>query len=143
MRKNIEKLIASGITAHTVAAETGLPRNTVYRIFTGETKLSNVKFGTIEILNQYHLKEMEKMENIKQIIEGIENGTVEVENEESYEDINGAEYVSHFVEDHEDLEVLFEKREDANEVDPNELDDVYNYNKVVAYRINGGNIDWV
>lgn len=63
MRKNIEQLIKSGITAHTVAAETGLPRNTVYRIFTGETKLSNVKFGTIEILNKYW--EENKMINVK------------------------------------------------------------------------------
>lgn len=61
MRKNIEQLIKSGITAHTVAAETGLPRNTVYRIFTKETKLDNVKFATVETLNNYYLKEMEKM----------------------------------------------------------------------------------
>ena len=53
MRKNVESLINSSITAHQVAADTGLPRNTVYRIFTGETILSNVKFGTIEILNNY------------------------------------------------------------------------------------------
>ena len=68
MRKNVESLINSSITAHQVAADTGLPRNTVYRIFTGETELSNVKFGTVEILNNYW--EMNGMkEQIKQAID--------------------------------------------------------------------------
>lgn len=71
MRNNILKLIKSGITAHQVAADTGLPRNTVYRIFSGETKLDNVKFSTTEILNKYYIEEVWIKMNIESLDQAI------------------------------------------------------------------------
>src|SRR5699024_4817592 len=62
MRDNIIKLINSGITAYTVANESGLPRNTVYRIFTGEAKLDNVSLKNAEALNEYFLNNKEEIE---------------------------------------------------------------------------------
>lgn len=56
MRKNIELLISSGITAYQVAKDTQLPRNTAYRIFNGEASLDNVSLKNAEILNDYYLK---------------------------------------------------------------------------------------
>ena len=103
MRKNVESLINSSITAHQVAADTGLPRNTVYRIFTGETELSNVKFGTIEKLNKYWKGLVEEMENIKKIIAGVENGEIELESldpkyyEEEYIDAPNSIWIVHTV----------------------------------------------
>lgn len=72
MRNNINKLISSGITAHTVAVDTGLPRNTVYRIFSGETDLNNVKFSTMEELNKYYLEEVWVDMNIESLDKAIE-----------------------------------------------------------------------
>ncbi len=71
MRNNIMKLVKSGVTAHQVAVDTGLPRNTVYRIFSGETKLDNVKFSTTEILNKYYIEEVWIKMNIESLEQAI------------------------------------------------------------------------
>lgn len=81
MRKNIIKLINSGITAHRVSNETELPRNTAYRIFSGEAKLDNVSLRNAEILNEFYLKNKEEI-GMKNIINEIrENYKVDGENE--------------------------------------------------------------
>lgn len=54
LRENIEKLIKSGVTAHTVSLNTGIPRNTVYRIFSGEASLDNITLKNAELLNKYY-----------------------------------------------------------------------------------------
>lgn len=61
MRDNIIKLINSGITAHKVAKETGLPRNTVYRIFRGEAELDNITLKNAEVLSDYFIKNEETL----------------------------------------------------------------------------------
>lgn len=143
----IKKVLEHGengiITPYRIAKEVGFSNATpVHKYIKGE---SDIKKMSLEFAAGFEklYEEMEKMENIKQIIEGIEAGKIEVDNEADYEDINGVEYIAHYVDGHEDLEVLFEKREDANEIDPNELDDVFNYDVVAAYRIDGGDINWV
>lgn len=53
MRKNIEALITSDFNANQVANETGLPRNTVYRIFSREANLDNITLKNAEILSAF------------------------------------------------------------------------------------------
>lgn len=67
MRKNIEKLIKSGITAYRVSKDTEMPLNTATRIFSGQTRLDNITLRNAEILNDYYLSlvdtyEVEKMQ---------------------------------------------------------------------------------
>lgn len=163
MRNNIVNLINSGITAHTVAVDTGLPRNTVYRIFSGETELSNVKFGTMEVLNEYY---SDKFGYVGKVIEDIERGRIEVTNrdpdfyEMDYVDGPSSEFIIHAVEGHEELEVFFAERDfvqelkrkiydgetedlDHDEMELNEYDERFDYDAVVAYRIDGEKINWV
>lgn len=163
MRDNIISLIKSGITAHTVAVDTGLPRNSVYRIFSGETKIENVKFGTIEALNDYYL---DKLGYIFKVIEGIEEGSVELTNDEpnfhekEYVDGPSSEFIIHTVEGYDELEVFFAERDfvqeikqkiydddaeglDHDEMELNEYADRFNYDEVVAYRVDGGKINWI
>ncbi len=70
MRKNIESLINSGITAHQVASDTGIPRNTAYRIFSGEANIDNITLKNAEILSNY----WEEIKMTKQIEQAIEYG---------------------------------------------------------------------
>lgn len=53
LRKNIESLIASGISAYSVAKATGMPNSTVVRIFRGEAKLDNITLKNAELLSSY------------------------------------------------------------------------------------------
>lgn len=53
IRKNIESLIASGLTAHTVAKETGISRNAVYKLFNGESSIDNITLVNAEKLSSY------------------------------------------------------------------------------------------
>lgn len=139
----IKAVLKSDLTPYRIAKEVGLSNATpVHKYIDGRSDIENMSLEFAAGFEKLY-EEMEKMENIKQIIEGIEAGKIEVDNEATYEDVNGVEYIAHYVDGHEDLEVLFEKREDANEEDPNELDDVFNYDKVVAYRVDGGSIEWV
>lgn len=107
------------------------------------------------------------MKNIKQIIENIEAGKVELENlDPSYHEneyIDGASdhYIAHTVEGHEELEVYFEEHEYIKEVRNdiyengkdefeafdelviNEYADQYDYDNVVAIRVDGQGIKWI
>lgn len=163
MRNNIVNLINSGVTAHTVAADTGLPRNTVYRIFSGEAKIDNISLKNAEVLNGYYL---DKFGHIFKIIEGIEKGTVELNNddpdfyEKEYEGGPSSEFIVHTIEGREELEVFFAERDfvkeirqkiydgdtddlEHEEMELNEYDERFDYDKVVAYRIDGGEINWI
>ena len=53
IRRNIESLIASGLTAHTVAKETGISRNAVYKLFNGESSIDNITLANAEKLSSY------------------------------------------------------------------------------------------
>lgn len=163
MRNNIVNLINSGVTAHTVAADTGLPRNTVYRIFSGEAKIDNISLKNAEVLNGYYL---DKFGHILKAIEGIEKGNVELTSddpdfyEKEYVDGPSNEFIVHTIEGHDDLEVFFAERDfvkkikqqiydgdtdDLNhdEMELNEYADRFNYDEVVAYRVDGGEINWI
>ena len=88
--------------------------------------------------------EMDKMKNVNLIIEGLNKGAIQTNNEEAeYVHLNGSRYISHGVENHEGVEVFYGQREDINEVNPNELADIYDYNEVAAYRLNGHPIVWL
>lgn len=54
MRTNIIKLIESGIPALQVSKVTGIPQNTVYRIFKGEASLDNITLKNAELLNKFY-----------------------------------------------------------------------------------------
>lgn len=54
MRKNIESLLASEISYYRVAKETGIPENTVRRLFTGESSIDNIRFSLAEKLSAYY-----------------------------------------------------------------------------------------
>lgn len=63
IRKNIESLIASGLTAHTVAKETGISRNAVYKLFNGESSIDNITLANAEKLSSYWEElDLEKIE---------------------------------------------------------------------------------
>lgn len=53
LRSNIEALIGSGVSAYSVSKATGIPNNTVVRIFRGEAKLDNITLRNAEILSNY------------------------------------------------------------------------------------------
>lgn len=53
MRKNIELLIKSGITAYKVSKETGLSRNPIERLFRGDSTIDNLTLKSAEILSNY------------------------------------------------------------------------------------------
>lgn len=53
MRKNIEQLINSGLSAYKVSKETGIPNNTVVRIFKGEASIDNITLKNAEKLSNY------------------------------------------------------------------------------------------
>ena len=79
MRKNIEKLINSGISPLRVSKATGIPQNTCYRIFNGEASLDNITLRNAELLNNYY----EEMGTMKKV-------TIEKRN--NYDHIVGEEY---------------------------------------------------
>ncbi len=54
MRKNIIKLIESSVPALQVSKATGIPQNTVYRIFKGEASLDNITLKNAELLNKFY-----------------------------------------------------------------------------------------
>ncbi|WP_332651629.1 hypothetical protein [Lysinibacillus sp. 54212] len=72
MRKNIEALINSGLSAYRVSKDTGIPNNTVVRIFSGEAKVDNITLKNAEILSGY----WEGLDFVKDMgiigIEGVE-----------------------------------------------------------------------
>lgn len=88
MRKNIESLIKSSISAYRVAKDTGLPRSPITRLFTSESKIDNVTLKNAEILSKYweELKmiKIEKKNNHEHII------GEEFEREYTVEELEGA-----------------------------------------------------
>lgn len=167
----IEHLLnGSGITLYRIGKDTGINDNTLRRYTTGTAKVENMSLVNGIKLYNYYLKEMEEMENIKsikRIIEEIENGTIELENldpnyhEMEYIDGASDHYIIHEVEGQEGLEVFFAEHDHVKEVRDdvyengkdeveefekltiNEYADQYDYDEVVAYRYDGGEINWI
>lgn len=56
LRKNIEKLLQSNVTAYRISKDTNIPLNSVTRLIKGETELDNITLKNAEILSKYYLK---------------------------------------------------------------------------------------
>lgn len=170
MKENIEKLLKSKMVSnYTISKITGIAQSTISGYVTGTNKIGNMKLDHAILLNEYYTKnwkeKVEEMENIKEIIGNIENGKVDLVQdfeiyEREYMDAATEKHIVHYVEGEEDLEVFFAEREhfkvlndaiyngeaDESAYDDlvnNELSDQYDYDKVVAYRVEDGQIEWV
>lgn len=143
MRQGIQWVLDNK-SSYEVAKDLGINNRTINRYQNGTSEISKMTFETAEKLYNYYLEEMDKMKDINLIIEGLNQGAVQTNEEDpQYEDINGEEYVIHGVEIYDDMEVFYGKRDDANEIDPNDLDDIYDYDKVAAYRVDNYSIVWL
>ncbi|BDH62099.1 hypothetical protein MTP04_22290 [Lysinibacillus sp. PLM2] len=69
MRENILKLMESDISVYRIAKETGVPENTVRRLWNGEAQLDNIRFSLAEKLNKYYV-EVVKMNTV--VLDGKE-----------------------------------------------------------------------
>lgn len=143
MRDNIIKLINSGITAYTVANESGLPRNTVYRIFTGEAKLDNVSLKNAEALNEYFLENKEEINMsyaLKQIKEIALPGSWELA---GMEIITGLDDTNEIVEEMARLYVEEKDDETASQFILRKLEEENRVKEADAYEEETYGILWV
>jgi len=143
MRDNIIKLINSGITAYTVANESGLPRNTVYRIFTGEAKLDNVSLKNAEALNEYFLNNKEEIEmkiTIKQFEEIALPGSWELA---GMEIITGMNDTKEIVEEMANLYMEENDDETASQFVLRKLEEEDRVKEADAYEEETDDIMWV
>lgn len=69
MRKQIEALIENKGICRKVSADTGMPLNTVRRIFTGEAKIDNITLKNAETLANYYAKAHQNKDKIIMTIE--------------------------------------------------------------------------
>ncbi len=53
MRKDVEKLLHSDLSAYRIAKEAGIPYMTVNDLMNGKSTIDNAKFSTIEKLYNY------------------------------------------------------------------------------------------
>lgn len=88
MRNNILRLIASGVTAHQVAKETDIARNTAYRIFSGEASIDNITLKNAEILNEYYLKLKNMNKPVLSKVFVANNGDVFIKHENAYQELS-------------------------------------------------------
>lgn len=63
MRENITKLMNTNISVYRIAKESGIPENTVRRLWKGESSIDNVTLSLAEKLNDYYL-EVVKMNTV-------------------------------------------------------------------------------
>lgn len=171
MKENIEKLLKSKMVSnYTISKITGIAQSTISGYVTGTNKIGNMKLDHAILLNDYYTKnwkeKVEEMENIKQIIEGIETGKIDLESldpsyhEMEYVDGPKGVWIVHDAEGQEGLEVFFAEHEEVEELrqriyegdaDESELEEMvhneyadrFNYDDVVAYRVDGEDINWV
>lgn len=151
----IKTVLGSDLTAYRIAKEVGYSSaNPVHKLMSGETDITAMKLSTaIEFEKLYNkIEEEQKMtKEIMEIIKKVEDFEIELSGAEpSYEEVNEVNYIVHFV-DGFNIEVLFAEHEHVKEAKEegtfdqehvNELADLYDYDKVVGYRIEGGNIKW-
>lgn len=71
MRENIKQLIVSGLSAYRISKDTGIPNNTVVRIFSGEAKIDNITLKNAEILSKYW--EENKMKDYGVVLEMVKD----------------------------------------------------------------------
>lgn len=169
MKENIEKLLKSGMVSnYRISKDTGIIQTTLSSYATGKSNIGNMKLDHAILLNDYYTKnwkeKVEEMETIKMVIDEVNAGRIDLVQEPSFHEMeyidgpNGI-WVVHEVEGHERLELFFAEREvfedarqrvyegeDASIFDDlvnNEYSDQFNYDDVVAYRVDGSQIEWV
>lgn len=78
LRKNIEALIKSDITAYRISKDTGISLSVVQKILNKTSKLDNVSLKNAEILSDYWMenksKELDEMKNV--YFKNIDTGVV-------------------------------------------------------------------
>lgn len=165
--EQVKELLADkNLTNYRISQETGIAQSTLSDLKRNSDKINRMPVENAIKLHNLYLKEMEGMENIKNIIAQIENGEIELENldpnyhEEEYIDGCNGVWIAHEVEGHEDLEVFFAEHDEVEELrqriyegdaDESELEELvfneyadrFNYDDVVAYRIDGGEVQWI
>lgn len=171
MRKNIESLLfKSGLSGYRISKDSGVPQSAVNRFMTKEANLDNIPLLNAEKLNKYYKEEVEMDMNIKAIAKEVENLERYLDDSQDpdyheVEYIDGASdhYIVHRVEGvDEDVELLFEEQDFIKEIrteiyggekteedlisvleELNDLEDQYDYDKVVGYMVNRGQIEWL
>lgn len=144
MRKNIEKLIASGITAYRVSKETGIPLNTATRIFSGEANLDNITLKNAEILNNYY-KKLEEIE-MNRLFKNVETGTIKSYKEWLEQEKTFCGWLMENNSDYEGMSVdeILEKRINSGDMfaDLEELTQSYEVEEVRFEKDYNGNYDY-
>lgn len=166
--EQVKELLANKeISNYRISQATGIAQSTLSDYVKGKTNINRMPIENAIKLHNYYLEEMGEMVNIKQIIAGIENGEIELENldpnyhEVDYIDGASDHYIVHQVEGHEELDVFFAEHDHVKEVRNdvykngrdeieafeeltlNEYADQYDYDNVVAYRVDGGEVQWI
>lgn len=137
-------------TSYQIAKELEINNRTANRYQNGETPIENMALKTAKIFYEYYKGEFEMENKVKEIIAGVENWKVKLNDEYDMHEIREEEYISHWTED-ESLEVYFAEKKfvkDAREKDDveelleslNDLEDRFDYNKVVAYDAGSGTV---
>ncbi|MEK5038751.1 hypothetical protein [Sporosarcina sp. FSL K6-3457] len=165
----INAVLDSDLTSYRIAKDLGYASaNPIHKLRDGESDIMKLQLATVVEFEKLY-EEMMKMENIKSEIKGIitkveawEIGLVDADpNYHEIDYIDGASdhYIVHEVEG-EELEVFFAEHdhvkelrneiyegtktnEDFEELVINEPADQYDYDKVVAYRSDNGQIEWL
>ncbi|ARK23560.1 hypothetical protein SporoP37_01855 [Sporosarcina sp. P37] len=150
--ESIKKLLnTSVISQYRIAKESGVSAPTLQKYASGKSKIENMSLiNAIRLTECYeNYKGVIEMENkISEIIAGVENWKVELDSEYDLHEVREEEYISHWVEGDE-LEVYFAEKQfvkDAREEKTveellerlNDLEDRFNYDKVVAYDAGSG-----
>lgn len=171
--ERIKAVLNSGLTPYRIAKEVGYAgANPVHDLISGKSDINRMGIGTAMKFEKLFEELVLKMEKIKELIEKVEKFEVELVgtdpdyHEKEYADGAAEHFIIYKVdvemENDEDLEVFFsehnwvkELREqvyagekDENDFivaieDLNELADQYNYDKVVAFRLDSGQIEWI
>lgn len=151
----IKAVLDSDLSAYEIAKQVGYSSaNQVHNFRNGKSDYTAMKLSTaIEFEKIYNkIEEEQKLtKEIMEIIKKVEDFEIELSGADpSYEEVNEDNYIAHFVAGF-NIEVLFAEHEHVKEAKEegtfdqehvNELADLYDYDKVVGYRIEGGNIKW-
>lgn len=160
----------SGVTSYRIRQETGISETAARKFLIGESALENLRLGTAEALENLarQLREESEMKkDLQNIIAGVERGKIGLVyewefHEEEYTDGATDIFIVQRVVGHEDVELYFAEKkfikemreavyreertmDDLNDLleGLNELNDQFDYDKVVAYRVDNNPIEWV
>lgn len=154
-------------SSYQVAKDLGINNRTANRYQNGETPIENMTLKTAKAFYNYYKGEFEMENKINEIISAVEEGKMDLVQDWTFEEreyTDGASdvYVEQDVEGYEDIALLFAEKDHFQELrneiyreektqddlhdlvaDTSGLDDQFNYDKVVGYRVEGGAIVWL